>query len=94
MLDASPSAVERLGEELRLLFGGRPIWNGRADATGAGGLPVGLGVIAFVAQRSPRRDLWPEVEQRLKMRAVAGLAAGQVKAQRVTIPVGLELDRG
>ena len=94
LLDASPSTVERLGKERRLLFGGRPIRNGRADATGAGGLPVGLGVIALVAHSSARRDVRPEVEQRLEVRAVADLTTGQVKAQRIAIPVGLEVDLG
>jgi hypothetical protein len=94
LLDASSSAVERLGKELRLLFGRRAVWNRRADTTGAGGLPVGLGVITLVAHSSPGRNVRPEVEQRLKERAVAGLTASQAKAQRIAIPVGLEMDLG
>jgi hypothetical protein len=94
LLDASPSTVERLGKELWLLFSRRPIRNGRADAAGAGGLPVGLGVIALVAYRSPRCDIRPKVEERLKMRAVADLTTGQVKAERIAIPIGLEVDLG
>ena len=65
-----------------------------ADATGAGGLPVGFGVIALVAYRSARRNVRPQVEQGFEMRAVADLTAGQAKAQRITIPVGLEVDFG
>jgi hypothetical protein len=57
-------------------------------------LPVGLGVIAFVTHRSARRDVGAKIEQRLEMRAVAGLAAGQAKAQWIAIPVGLEVDLG
>ena len=94
LLDTSPPAVERLGKELRLLFGGRPMRNHGADATGAGSLPVGFGVIALVTHSSARRDLRPEIEQRLKVRAVTDLASGQAKAQRVAIPVGLEVDLG
>jgi hypothetical protein len=94
LLDASPSAVECLGKELRLLFGGRAVRNGRADAAGAGSLSVGLGVIALVAYRSTGRDVRPDVEQRLELRTVAGLPTGQAKAQRIASPVGLEVDLG
>lgn len=46
--------------------------------------------------RPPPRghDLRPEGEQRLEVRAVAGLATGQVKAQRIAVPVGFEVDLG
>ncbi len=94
MLDASPPAVECLGKELRLVFGCRAVRNGGADAAGPGSLSVGLGVIALVTHSRPRRDLRPEVEQRLKVRAVAGLPTGQAKAQRIASPVGLEVDLG
>ena len=70
------------------------IRDGRADAAGAGRLPVGLGVIALVAHSRARRDVGTKIEQRLEMRAVAGLAAGQAKAERIAIPVGLEVDLG
>jgi hypothetical protein len=50
--------------------------NHGADATGAGSLPVGFGVIALIAYRSARRDVRPEVEERLKVRAVADLTTG------------------
>ncbi len=94
MFDARPSAIERLGKVLWLLFGGCAIRNGRADAAGTGGLPVGLGVIAFVAYGSSRCDVGAKVEQRLEMRAVADFATGQVETQRIAIPVGLEVDLG
>ncbi len=94
MLNAGPSAVERFGKELRLVFGRRAEWNGRADTAGPGGLSVGFGVIALVAYRSTGRDVRPDVEQRFKVRAVADLASGQAKAQRIANPVGLEVDLG
>jgi hypothetical protein len=86
--------VERLGKELGLVFGCRAVRNGRADATGTGSLPVGFGVIALVTHNRPRRDLRTKVEQRLEVRAVAGLTASQMKAQRFAIPVGFEVDLG
>jgi hypothetical protein len=92
LFDASPPAVERLGKELRLLFGGRAVRNSRADAAGAGGLSVGLRVVALIAHCGAGRDVRTEVEQRLEMRAVTDLPTGQVKAQRVAIPVRLEVD--
>jgi hypothetical protein len=94
LLNAGPSAVERFGKELRLVFGRRAEWNGRADTAGPGGLSVGFGVIALVAYRSTGRDVRPDVEQRFKVRAVADLASGQAKAQRIANPVGLEVDLG
>jgi len=76
LLDTSPPAVERLGKELRLLFGGRPMRNHGADATGAGSLPVGFGVIALVTHSRPRRDVGPKIEQGFEVRTVADLTTG------------------
>ena len=94
LLDASPSTVERFGKKRGLLLGIGPVCDHRADTSVAGSLPVGFGVIALVTHSRPRRDLRPEVEQRLEVRAVADLTAGQAKAQRIAIPVGLEVDLG
>ncbi len=94
LLNPSPPAVERLGEERWLVFDRLAIRDGRTDAAGAGGLPVGLGVIALVAHSRPWRDVGPKIEQCLEVRAVAGLTTGQAKAQRIAIPVGLEVDLG
>lgn len=94
MLNASAPAVERFGKELRLLLGRGPVRNGRADAAGAGNLSVGLGVIALVAYSRSGRDVRPDVEQRLELRTAAGLTSGQAKAERVAIPVSLEVDLG
>jgi len=42
-------------------------------------LSVGLRVVAFVGKRRPRRNVWADIEQRLEIAAVAGLAAGQME---------------
>jgi hypothetical protein len=50
--------------------------NHGADATGAGSLPVGFGVIALVTHSRPRRDVGPKIEQGFEVRTVADLTTG------------------
>jgi hypothetical protein len=69
-----------------------PIGNDRTDAPLAGGFAVGFGVISLVGQRRPGFDVRADVEQDLELRAVAGLAAGEMEIERVAFEVGLEVD--
>jgi len=55
---------------------------------------VGPGVVAFVAENRPRRDVGTDVEQDREIAAVAGLAAGQVEGQRQAVEIGLQMDLG
>ena len=66
----------------------------RRDATGLGDGPIGPRVITFVGERGTGRDVGTEIQQQFEERAVAGLAAGQVKADRLAVEVALELDLG
>ena len=56
--------------------------------------PVGLAVISLVRYRDARADVGADVERRLELCAVAGLAPGQVEVERVALEVGLEVDFG
>jgi len=39
-------------------------------------------------------NVWTNVERRLELRAVAGLARGQVEVERTAVEIGLEVDFG
>src|SRR5215204_4720843 len=56
--------------------------------------PVALAVVSFVPHRSPRRDVGPEIEQDLKLRAVARLTFREMESQRPSIEISLEVDLG
>src|SRR5947209_13729602 len=58
----------------------------------ATGVAVGLRIIALVGQRCARRDVRPDVERGLELRAVADLAPGQVEADRQAVEIRLEVD--
>ena len=71
---------------------GATTWDDRADAARARRRAVGAAVVSLVGQRSPRRDVGSDVERGLELRAVAGLSAGQMKADGQAVEVGLEVD--
>jgi hypothetical protein len=66
----------------------------RCDGAGACRRPVGLAVISLVRHRDARADVGADVERRLELCAVAGLAAGQMEVERVAVEIGLEVDFG
>jgi len=68
--------------------------NGGTDLPLPRGRPIGVGIMAFIAESSARGDLRTEVEQGLDVRAVADLASGQVEGDRLAVDVALELDLG
>jgi hypothetical protein len=53
-----------------------------------------LAVISLVRHCNARTDVWADVERRLELCAVAGLATGQVEVERVAVEIGLEVDFG
>lgn len=65
-----------------------------ADPPSASGFAVPNGVVAFVGQSSPGRDVRPEVEQEWKNWAVAGFAARQMEGEWKAVEVRLEVDFG
>jgi len=60
------------------VLGVRLRWDYRADATGSGGLAVGLAVVALVANGGARRDVRPKIEQVRELTAVARLSGRKV----------------
>lgn len=94
LLDPGTPLVEQLREEGGLSAGVRAMRDDGADTARSGRPPVGLGIIPFVGQRRPRRDVRADVEQGLELAAVAGLAAGQVEGKWQAIEVALEVDLG
>ncbi len=66
----------------------------RRDAARAGSRPIGLAVISLVGDCNARLDVWADVERRLKLCAVAGLAPSQVEVERVAVEISLEVDFG
>jgi hypothetical protein len=94
LLDARPRPVERFREEGRPRLGRGFVRDHRADAPLARRGTVALGVITFVGHGGAGRDVRPEVEQDLKLAAVARLTRGQVEGERQAIEVDLEVDLG
>jgi hypothetical protein len=94
LLDASASLVEDAGKEFGLCGGILAVRNGGADAAPAGCRSVGLGVVPFVAEHRPGRDVGTDVEQDFEIATVAGLAAGQVEGQGQAVEIGLQVDFG
>ena len=94
LLDPRTPFVEDLWEAFRAVLCDLPHRDDRHDALGSGRTSIALGVVAFVRQRGPWRDVGAELEEQWKLWAVAGLAAGQVKGEWLTVEVGLEVDLG
>jgi hypothetical protein len=53
-----------------------------------------LAVISLVRDRDARANVGADVERRLELCAVAGLAAGQMEIERVAVEVGFKVDFG
>src|ERR1700757_2984729 len=53
-----------------------------------------MAVISPVRQPNARADVWANVERRLELRAIAGLATGQVEIERVAVEISLKVDFG
>ena len=56
--------------------------------------PIGLTIISLVGHHNARADVGTDVERRLELCAVAGLATGQVEVERIAVEIGLEMDFG
>src|ERR1700686_4108796 len=94
LLDAGASLVENAGKECGLCGSVLAVRDGGADAAPARCLAVGPGVVTFIAEHRPRRDVGTDVEQDLKIAAVAGLAAGEMERQRQAVEIGFQVDFG
>jgi hypothetical protein len=94
LLDAGAGFVESAWKELRLGGGISAIRNNGADAALARCLAASLAVVTLVADHSPGRDVRAEVEQRLEIAVVAGLAAGQVEGQGQAVEIAFQVDLG
>jgi hypothetical protein len=94
VLDAGAGFVEGFGKEGGLVGGIGTMRDDRTDAALAGGLAVGLGIVALVGDCGAGPDVRSDVEQNLKLPAVAGLTAGQMEVERQARAVGLEVDFG
>jgi hypothetical protein len=92
LLDPGSGFVERPGEELGLVLIVGAIWNDWTNAPLARGFAVGFGVVSLVGQRRPGFDIGADVEQGFELRAVTGLAAGEMELERIAFEVGLEVD--
>jgi hypothetical protein len=92
LLDTGAPLVKNPGKECRLCSGILAVGDGGAYAAPARCLAVGLGVVTFVAENSSRRDVGADVEQDLKVAAVAGFPAGEMEGQRQAIEIGLQVD--
>jgi len=66
----------------------------RGDATRTRGAAICVAVISLIGYRDARADVWADVERCLELRAVARLAWGQVKVERMAVEIGLEVDFG
>jgi hypothetical protein len=83
-----------LWKEAASMLGVVATGNHRCDATRKGGSAVCVAVISLIGHRDARADVRADVERCLELRAVAGLACGQVEVERLAVEIGLEVDFG
>ncbi len=94
LLDPGPAFVEDPGKEIGFVGHVGPVGDNRADAAASGGLPVRLRIVSLIGERGARRNIRADIEQSFELATVAGLAAREMKRQRLAIEVGLEVDLG
>ena len=51
-----------------------------------------MAIVSLIRHRDARADIRTNVERCLELRAVAGLASGQVEIKRAAVEIGLEVD--
>src|SRR3954453_9386677 len=88
LFDARPKFIEAFWKEASSLLGVFPARDNRIDAARERRRPVGLAVISLVRHRDARADVGADVERRLELCAVAGLATGQMEVERVAVEGG------
>ena len=91
LFDARPEFIEALRKEAPSLLGVFAARDNRCDAARECRRSVGLAVISLVRHHDARADVRADVERRLELCAVAGLATGQVEVERVAVEIGLEV---
>lgn len=94
LFDAGAAAVERVGEEVRLVLLVGLVRDDRDDAALACRGAVGLAGIPLAADRIARIDIGAEVEQDFEVRRVALLATGQVEGDGMAVDVCFQVDFG
>jgi hypothetical protein len=87
LFDAGAGFVQDFGKEGRLVLGVRAVRYHRSDAALARRLAVGFRIVALIGNRRPRRNIGAVIEQRFEILAIACLAAGQMKADRMALLV-------
>lgn len=66
--------------------------NDGCDPAFAASGAIGPAIVAFVGDCGARCDVRAEIEQRLEVRRVGLLAAGQIEGDRAPVEIGLEMD--
>src|SRR5271165_6838267 len=94
LFDAGPEFIEAFRKKASSLLGVFAALDNRCDAARERRRPVGLAVISLVRHRNARADVGADVERRLELCAVAGLATGQMEVEWVAVEIGLEVDFG
>jgi hypothetical protein len=104
LLDPSAAPMEGLGKEGRAISGGGATRDCgaareyRADVPLPRGLTVWRGIVPLVGRRRPGRDVWADIEQDVKLPAVAGCAPRprprQMAGGGQAVKLGLEADPG
>ena len=92
--DPCPGFIESDREVLLPVFGIGLLGNDRHDVSASAQGPVGIAVIAFVADGGARLDVGTKIEKHREMRAITLLSASQIEGDDVAIRVGLEVDFG
>jgi len=88
LLNAGAPPEQQLRKVFRPVLCGCTIRDHRDNAALAAGSAVLFGVVALVGDRSPRRDVGPDVQRGGELRRVVDLAAGQMEGDRQTVKVG------
>ncbi len=85
---ATPAAfIEYFGEEGRLVLGIRTVRDDRADASLTRRLAISRRIVALIGHRRPRHYIGTSFEQRLEILAIAGLSAGEMETDGMTVLV-------
>ena len=87
LLDPRAAFIEYFGEEGRLVLGIRTVRDDRADASLTRRLAISRRIVALIGHRRPRHYIGTSFEQRLEILAIAGLSAGEMETDGMTVLV-------
>src|ERR1700704_5187774 len=94
LLDTGAALVQNFRKEVGHVFGVGSIRYRRAYSALACGLAVLFGIVALVAERGARIDIGADVEKRLEVATVAGLATGEMKRDGQAAEICLQMNLG